>query len=99
MSTALTAAARAEICKVLKWFKAHPGGNRKDMPEELFDVYKQWQKLLIHGDSFFGYPPLVDDSKTMLTFPGLSEFGRRLLEQWDTGPEADTSRDRSGADR
>jgi hypothetical protein len=86
MSPEIPPPARAEICKVLEWFDAHPGGLWDDMAE-LKLVYDRWWGL-IRGD-----PPLVD-SGNMLTVPRLSAHGRLFLLGGERGtvPKADPCR-------
>jgi hypothetical protein len=92
----LPAAVRAEICRVLEWFAAHPRGQWDDMGA-LKDVYDEWWDV-IHGKSaLVDHPLIVLHSSTMQTTPRLSADGRLALQgQRDTSPEADTSRDRGG---
>jgi hypothetical protein len=65
----------ADIVRVLERIEAHPNGKWADMGE-LLAVYKRWRDIIR------GTPPLLDNSGTMKTVPGLSSFGRIFLLEY-----------------
>src|SRR5260370_29938823 len=65
---------KADIGEVLRWMKAHPGGNWKDM-QGLFDVYRKGRDI-IRIDL-----KLLDGNGTFRSVDGLSSPGEIFLPQ------------------
>jgi hypothetical protein len=86
MATEIPPAARAEICKVLEWFDAHPRGRYEDMGEQLKALRDTWRDI-IRGNPALDDPPLIDNLGTMQTVPGLSAYGRFFLLGQQAGRE------------
>jgi hypothetical protein len=71
---------KADIVEVLRWMKAHPGGNWKDM-QGLFDVYRKWRDI-IRIDL-----KLLDGNGTFRSVDGLSSHGEVFLLKHAGKPE------------
>jgi hypothetical protein len=84
--------ARNEIAEVLEYIDANPRGLWANMPPELEATYKRWRDIIRQKDK-----PLLDNTGTIQTLPGLSSFGRLFLIEHRRGERAGTGRDQGGA--
>ena len=83
----LTPEVIAEIAKVLKWVKAHPGGSWKDEPE-IYAIYKEWRDIIRNDLN------LLDGKGTQRDVDGLSGPGKLFLQKHSRQSEAMPARRR-----